>query len=58
MTFTIAKLIIFWVMFENADVLINTSMDILSVFKGHPGLELFFVMMIYPFFLNVLQFWV
>lgn len=58
MIFTIAKLIIFWIMFENADYLINVSMNLLSVFKGHPGLELFFVMMIYPFILNVAQFWV
>ena len=54
MIFTIAKLMVFWVMFENADILINTSMNILSVFKGHPNLELLFVMMIYPFILNVL----
>ena len=45
-------------MFEYADVLINVSMKTLDVFKGHPNLELFFVMMVYPLVLNVLQYWV
>ena len=58
MIFTIAKLIIFWAMFENADVLINVSMKLLSMFKGHPNLELFFVMMVYPFIFNCAQYWV
>ena len=58
MIFTIAKLMVFWLMFENAEVLITFSMNILSVFKGHANLELFFVMMVYPFILNCAQYWV
>ena len=52
MIFTIAKLLVFWLLFENAEVLITFSMNVLSVFKGHANLELFFVMMVYPFILN------
>lgn len=58
MIFTIAKLMVFWLMFENAEVLITFSMNVLSVFKGHANLELFFVMMVYPFILNCAQYWV
>lgn len=58
MIFTIAKLLVFWLLFENAEVLITFSMNILGVFKGHANLELFFVMMIYPFILNCAQYWV
>lgn len=52
MIFTIAKLMVFWLLFENAEVLITFTMNLLSVFKGHANLELFFVMMVYPFILN------
>lgn len=58
MIFTIAKLCVFWVVYENAEVLINGAIYILSVFKGHANLELFFIMMIYPFILNCCQYWV
>lgn len=58
MIFTIAKLLVFWLLFENAEVLITFSMNILGVFKGHANLELFFVMMVYPFILNCAQYWV
>ena len=38
--------------------LITFSMNLLAVFKGHANLELFFVMMVYPFVLNCAQYWV
>lgn len=30
----------------------------LSIFNGHPNLELFWVMVIVPFTLNALQYWI
>jgi len=55
---TIAKLIVFGVEFQFADQIINIGISILSVFKGHPDLELFFVMILVPFTMNSLQYWI
>jgi hypothetical protein len=57
MIVTIAKIIGFWVEFENAEILIDFSISILSTFKGHPNIELICVMMIFPFILNTFQYW-
>ena len=55
---TIAKLIVFGIEFAAADDLITLGMEILSIFDGHPNWELTFVMIIVPFILNSLQYWI
>jgi hypothetical protein len=54
MVVTIAKIIGFWIEFENAETLIDISIQFLSVFKGHPDVELVCVMMVIPFILNTI----
>ena len=51
---TLAKLIVFALEYTYADELIDLGIFALSFFKGHPNLELLFVMMIVPFILNSL----
>ena len=58
MIVTIAKIIGFWIEYEFAETLINISISFLSVFKGHPDMELVCVMMIFPFILNIIQYWI
>ena len=41
-----------------SDEMIDSGIAILSVFDGHPNIELVFVMMIIPFTLNSLQYWI
>ena len=55
---TLAKLIVFALEYTYADELIDLGIFALSFFKGHPNLELLFVMMIVPFILNSLQYWI
>ena len=58
MIITISKLIVFWVEYINAEQLIETGMAVLSVFYGNPNAELIFVMILVPFTLNSIQYWV
>ena len=58
MIVTIAKIIGFWIEYEFAETLINISISFLSVFKGHPDIELVCVMMFFPFILNIIQYWI
>lgn len=58
MIVTIAKIIGFWIEYEFAETLIIISISFLSVFKGHPDMELVCVMMIFPFVLNIIQYWI
>ena len=58
MIVTIAKIIGFWIEYEFAETLINISISFLSVFKGHPDMELVCVMMVFPFILNIIQYWI
>ena len=55
---TISKLIVFGIEFALADELIDVGIYTLSIFDGHPNIELIFVMMIVPFVLNSFQYWV
>jgi len=41
-----------------AEELIDMGIETLSIFDGHPNIELVFVMMIVPFTLNSLQYWI
>ena len=58
MIITCSKLIVFWIEYINAEQLIETGMMILSIFNGHPKIELFFVIILVPFTLNSIQYWV
>ena len=58
MIVTLAKLIVFCFVYREAETLIDLGIYTLSFFHGHPNVELVFVMMIIPFFLNSLQYWV
>ena len=51
---TISKLIVFILEFYWAEQIIDLGILSLSAFKGHPNLELFWVMVIVPFTLNSL----
>jgi len=55
---TLSKLTVFSVEYAYANELIDLGIMTLSVFKGHANLELLFVMMIVPFTLNSLQYWI
>ena len=50
---TISKLIVFAGEYYFADELITTGINVLSVFYGHPFLELIFVMIVIPLVLNI-----
>ena len=58
MIVTLSKLTVFALEYAYADEMINSGIAILSVFDGHPNVELVFVMMIIPFTLNSLQYWI
>ena len=55
---TISKIAIFGIEFAFANELIDIGIYTLSFFDGHPNLELTFVMIIVPFILNSLQYWI
>ena len=55
---TISKLIVFGIEFALANDLVDIGIYSLSFFDGHPNWELVFVMIIVPFFLNSLQYWI
>ena len=52
MIVTLSKLSVFSLEYAYADEMIDAGISILSVFDGHPNIELVFVMMIIPFTLN------
>ena len=54
MIVTLSKLTVFFIEYTYADEMIDFGISTLSVFKGHPNIELIFVMMIVPFTLNSL----
>jgi hypothetical protein len=54
MIVTLSKLTVFTIEYTYADDMIGLGMSTLSVFDGHPNIELIFVMMIVPFTLNSL----
>jgi len=54
MIVTLSKLTVFSLEYAYADEMIDAGINILSVFDGHPNIELIFVMMIIPFTLNSL----
>lgn len=54
MIVTLAKLIVFCFVYREAETLIDLGIYTLSFFHGYPNVELVFVMMIIPFFLNSL----
>jgi len=58
MIITTSKLTVFLIEYAYADEMIDTGIMVLSVFKGHVNIELVFVMMIIPFVLNSLQYWI
>lgn len=58
MIVTTSKLTVFLIEYSYADEMIDTGIAVLSVFKGHVNIELVFVMMIIPFTLNSLQYWI
>ena len=51
---TLSKLLVFGIEYQFAYDLIDLGIMSLSVFKGHPNLELVWVMVIVPFTLNAL----
>lgn len=55
---TISKMTVFALEYTYADEMITFGIATLSVFDGHPNIELIFVMMIVPFTLNSFQYWV
>lgn len=55
---TISKIVVFALEFVYAEPLINFGIYMLSFFKGHPKLELFYVMFVVPLTLNTFQYWV
>jgi hypothetical protein len=58
MIVTISKLTVFGLEYYFADEIITIGINILLVFYGHPVIELLVVMMIVPFVLNCVQYWV
>jgi len=58
MVATLAKLIVFGFELEFANEIIDVGIMSLQVFKGHPVLELLWVMVVVPFTLNTLQYWI
>jgi len=54
MIVTLSKLTVFSIEYSFADEIIEIGISTLSVFDGHPNVELVFVMMIVPFVLNSL----
>lgn len=58
MIVTISKLTVFGLEYYFADEIITIGINILLVFYGHPVIELIVVMMIVPFVLNCVQYWV
>ena len=54
MIVTLSKLTVFFIEYSYADEIIEVGISTLSVFNGHPNIELIFVMMIVPFTLNSL----
>ena len=54
----IAKVFVFFVQFAYHKDLYAIGASLLSVFRGHPKLELVVVMVIVPFTLNAILFWV
>ena len=58
MIVTISKLTVFGLEYYFADEIITIGINILLVFYGHPILELLVVMMIIPFVLNCMQYWI
>ena len=58
MIVTLSKLMVFFIEYTYADEMIDSGIAVLSVFKGHPNIELVFVMMIVPFTLNSMQYWI
>ena len=55
---TVAKLIVFIFELTYAEPIIELGIQSLEPFHGHPNLELLWVMVIVPFTLNSLQYWV
>jgi hypothetical protein len=55
---TIAKIVVFFFEFKYAEDIVDVGIGLLSPFKGHPNLELVWVMVIVPFTLNSLQYWI
>jgi hypothetical protein len=58
MIVSIAKLIVFAIEFSFAEEIINFGIEVLSVFNGYPNMELTFVMIVVPFLLNSMQYWI
>jgi hypothetical protein len=58
MIVTISKLTVFGLEYYFADEIITIGINILLPFSSHPILELLIVMMIIPFVLNCMQYWV
>jgi len=58
MIVTLSKLTVFSIEYAYADEMIDLGITTLSIFDGHPNIELIFVMMIIPFLLNSLQYWI
>jgi len=55
---TISKFIVFGIEYLIAEEVIDFGIWALSIFKGHPNLELITVMMIVPFTCNTCQYWI
>ena len=55
---TISKITVFAGEYYFADELITAGIEILNIFYGHPFIELIWVMIIIPFTLNIVQYWV
>jgi hypothetical protein len=55
---TISKLTVFGLEYYFADELITAGINTLWIFHGHPFIELIWVMIIIPFTLNIVQYWV
>jgi len=55
---TISKFIVFAFEYWLAEEVIDSGIYALSYFRGHPNLELVFVMMMMPFTLNTCQYWI
>lgn len=55
---TISKFLVFGVEYLLAEEVIDIGIASLSIFKGHPNVELVIVMMIVPFTLNTCQYWI
>ena len=55
---TISKFIVFGIEYTIANEVIDFGIMALYIFRGHPNIELVFVMMIVPFTLNTCQYWI